>query len=222
MVIYESGGGRTTAAGAGVTDGAIVSWHAFVRGTLGIIGSPYQSVRRIVARADIREVWWILMCVAVYFGTVSLIRVSAFHPFLLTRHFFKLFIAMIGVWAVMSGVIYTVSRFLGGEGEIRQVAVGWAYTLVPTLGWFLMTSILSVILPPPRTTSLAGTAFSLLFLGLSAVLFYWKFMITYLVIRFAMRLDLGRIVVVVSIVVPFALTLSVLLNHWGIFRVPFI
>ena len=115
-----------------------------------------------------------------------------------------------------------MGKLLGSSGRLRPILLGWGYTLIPTTLWFLVTSILYVVLPPPRTQSSAGILFSVLFLVFSTALFFWKFMLAYLTMRFGLRLDLLRIVAVTIICLPFLGLYSVLMYRWGIFRVPFL
>jgi len=64
--------------------------------------------------------------------------------------------------------------------------------------------------------------FSAIFLVFSTVLFFWKVMLTYLTLRFGMRLDLGRIIVVFGVVGGIMLFYSIGMYKLGIFKIPFI
>ena len=157
-----------------------------------------------------------------YFALASLVKTAAFRPFLLTKQFVFLAGASTMTYLVVVLLLWFVGKLLGSSGRLRPILLGWGYTLIPTTLWFLVTSILYVVLPPPRTQSSAGILFSVLFLVFSTALFFWKFMLAYLTMRFGLRLDLLRIVAVTIICLPFLGLYSVLMYRWGIFRVPFL
>ena len=105
---------------------------------------------------------------------------------------------------------------------MRIVMHAWGYTLVPTVVWFLTTSLLSVALPPPRTTRMEGIVFSLIYLVFSAVLFYWKLTLGYLTVRFGMRLDMLRIVRVGFVLALFIGIYSYCMYRLSVFTIPFV
>jgi hypothetical protein len=116
----------------------------------------------------------------------------------------------------------TVGRLLGGVGNLSTLAVLWGYTLLPTTFWFLATSLLYLILPPPRTDSAAGVAFSIVYLVFSSMLLAWKVTLGYLTLRFGLKLDLARICgVIVAAAVVWGLY-SLFMYRLGIFRIPFL
>jgi hypothetical protein len=119
-------------------------------------------------------------------------------------------------------LILHVGKLVGARGRLQAILLCWGYTLIPTVLWFLVTSLLYVIIPPPRTQSTAGITFSVLFLSFSTVLFFWKFMLSYLALRFGLRLDLPRIGAVIAISLPIIGLYSALMYRLGIFRIPFL
>ena len=199
--------------------GAAIS---FGRNAVGVVTKPYETYRTLVERAK----GWELVCVAGliagYFTLASLVKVSAFRPFLLTREFMVLLGAAVVSYGVVVGLLWIVGRLVGGRGSFAGLACGWGYTLLPTVIWFFTTSALFLLLPPPRTMSVAGIVFSGLFLVFSVTLLFWKLMLGYLTLRFGLKLDLARILVVAGIVVPILGIYSVGMYRIGIFRVPFI
>lgn len=195
---------------------------AFGRTMVGIIIRPYETYRRIVERGSIWELFYIGFLLVCYFAVASLVKTAAFRPFLLTRQFVVLAAAAGATYMAVIGMIWIIGRKLKGKGTLAGIAVAWGYTLVPTLVWFLTTSLLYVFLPPPRTTSFAGVLFSGLYLVFSATLFFWKLTLGYLTLRFGMKLDLAKILVVAAISVPLLAAYSVVMYRMGIFRVPFL
>ncbi len=200
----------------------LVGGISFGKTVLGMITRPYETYRQIVDRGSFWELPFIGSLLAFYFALAAIVKTASFRPFLLTKQF-----AILGLGAGMGFVLtvvvlWIISRLVGGKGKIGKLALSWAYTLVPTTLWFLTTSLLYIILPPPRTTSFLGVLFSIVFLVFSAALFYWKFTLAYLSVRFAMRLDLARILVVWAVTVPILGIYSYFLYRWGVFKVPFL
>lgn len=185
-------------------DQMIVAGISFGRNTIGLVTRPYETYRRIIDGGSA----WELVYIAVL---ASLLLVN----------FVKVATAM-AMYAFVVLVMWIVGRRVGGRGTLGGVALGWGYTMLPTVCWFFMTSLLYILIPPPRTTSLAGIAFSALFLMVSATLFFWKLTLGYLTLRFGLKLDLARILVVVAVVAPIVGAWSWGMYRLGIFRVPFL
>lgn len=195
---------------------------AFGRTMVGIITRPYETYRRIVERASLWELAYIGCLLAGYFAIASVVKTAAFRPFLLTRQFTVLAAAAGATYIGVIGMMWIIGRKLGGKGTLSGIAVAWGYTLIPTLVWFLTTSVLYLLLPPPRTTSFAGLMFSGLYLVFSATLFFWKLTLAYLTLRFGMKLDLAKILVMTAIIGPLLGLYSVGMYRMGIFRIPFL
>lgn len=203
-------------------DRLLISAISFGRNAIGLVLRPYETMRRIVDRGSLYELPFIALLLAVYFALASLVKTAAFRPYLLTRQFVHLGGATAITFMLVITLLWVVGRLVGGRGSKRGVVLAWAYTLLPTTAWFFITSLLYVIIPPPRTTSPQGVAFSLLYLVFSATLLYWKLSLGYLTLRFGLKLDLPRIVVVLAIVVPLMGLYSIGMYMLGIFKVPFL
>jgi hypothetical protein len=205
-----------------VRDALISGLVTFSQNTVGIVFRPYETYRRITRRENVWELPFIALILAVYFAVASAVKTAAFHPFILSKQFVLIGSATGLTYIVMICLMFKSAQVLGGVGTLKRVALGWAYTLIPTLVWFMSTSVLYVILPPPRTTSAAGMAFSAAYLVFSAALFFWKTILMYLTLRFGMRLDLPKIAVIFVVVVPLMVLYSIGMYKLGIFRIPFI
>lgn len=203
-------------------DVLLVSLVAFGRTLVGIVARPYETYRRLTNRGTLVELFWVGLLLALYFSLAAIVKTAAFRPFLLTKQFVLLFGGALVGYVLAVASIWASGRAVGGKGNLIRVALGWGYTLVPTVVWFLATSILYIVLPPPRTTSVQGIVFSILFLVFSTVLFGWKMILSYLTLRFGLRLDLGKIMLVVALVLPILAVYSVWMYRMGIFRVPFL
>ncbi len=205
-----------------VIDALLVSGLTFFRNFVGIVVHPYEAMRRIAERGKIGELLFVGLLLALYFAISSLVRVSAFRPFLLTRQFMVLFNATLVGYILSVLALWFGGKLVGSSGTLSRLAIAWGYTLVPTVFWFLATSLLYVVLPPPRTTSPQGIALSVLFLLFSSVLLFWKGMLSYLAIRFSLRLALPKILVVLCVALPAWTAYTVAMYRLGVFRVPFL
>src|SRR5438093_576119 len=146
-----------------IGDLMVVSGVRFGQTLLGLIFRPYEAYRRIIKQSGAGELFYIALLLAVYFALVSVIKTAAFRPFLLTRQFVTLVSTVGATYLLVVATLWIAGHWVGGKGTIKSFAIAWGYTLIPTLVWFLATSLLYVILPPPRTTSDQGILFSFLY-----------------------------------------------------------
>lgn len=184
---------------------ALSSSIVFGRSVVGIATRPYETYRRIVERGSLWELACITVLVSLYCFSAR-IQVA---PVVLT-------------YLVTVGLFWWIGNMMGAKGRLSGFMLGWGYTLIPTLMWFLGTNLLYVLVPPPRTTSPQGIVFSVLYLLFSATLLFWKVILAYLSLRFGLKLDLAKISLVAAFVLPILGIYSVLMYRWGIFRIPFL
>jgi hypothetical protein len=203
-------------------DHILIGMYAFTHSYIGIIVKPYETYRRIVKDGTLYELFPIGILLSLYFATNALVKAPAFRPFVLTRHFMKTSIAVVVTACFASFVLWTIGKAFGGKGEYKRFLLAWAYTLIPTLCWFLFASLLYICIPPPRTTLPSGIALSIVFLTVSSVLFFWKIILSYLALRFGMKLDLMRIFGILVVSLPIVGIYSFGMYRLGIFRVPFL
>jgi hypothetical protein len=195
---------------------------AFGRNIWGIVTRPYETYRRIVNKGSPWEMAFVGVCLVLYFATATIVKTSLFRPFLMTRQFLLLGAATMVTFLLAVSLFWQVGRWFGAKSNFRGLVLGWGYSLVPTLVWFWMTSLLYVALPPPRTTSMPGIVFSIVYLLISATLFFWKIILSYLALRFGLRLNFAKILTVCAIVLPILGLYSFGMYRLGIFRIPFI
>ena len=195
---------------------------AFFRSCIGLVTKPYETYRRIVHNSSVWELVSLGVLLSCYFAIASLVKTAAFRPFVLTKQFVIIAFSVVVTYVVTVSLLWVVGKIVGGKGNIRTVAIAWGYTLVPTLIWFLGTSILYVLFPPPRTGRPLGMVFSAIFLIFSIVLFFWKAILTYLTLRFSLRLTLWRIIAVFGVVGGIMVFYSIGMYRLGIFKIPFI
>ena len=200
----------------------IIDGITFGRTLIGLISRPYETYRRIATHGRPGELLYIGLLMSCYFALASLVKIASFRPFLLTAQFAVLaFGAASGVMLAWLSIA-AVGRLMGKRGSGVVVLLSWSYTLLPTVTWFLATSVLYVVLPPPRTTSLPGVIFSLLFLVFSATLFWWKITLSYLALRFSLKLSLPQAVIVGVCSAPGVAAWAYAMYKYGVFRVPFL
>lgn len=206
----------------GLPDAIIFHGIRFGRTTLGLVTRPYETYRSITDRGGAGELVYVSALLLCYFALASLVKVSEFRPFLLTKQFLVLGLGA-GSGAILSILLISIfGNMLGSKVRVGSVIMAWGYTLIPTVIWFLATSLLYVVLPPPRTASIAGILFSMLFLVFSATLLWWKITLVYLTLRFTLRLNLGKCALVALFSAPFLMIWSIMMYTLGIFKVPFI
>jgi hypothetical protein len=194
----------------------------FAQNAIGITLRPYDTYRRIAKTRNRWELLAIGGLLLAYFATASIVKTAAFRPYLLTKQFVVLGSGAASTYLFVSALLWAVGRRFGGVGEFTGFAIAWAYTLMPTVLWFWATSILYVVLPPPRTTSTQGVLFSLFYLGFSATLLYWKIILSYLALRFSLRMDLRQILLTVLVSSPAILLYGIFMYKMHIFKIPFI
>jgi len=205
-----------------MSDQLVVAIYSFGRNSIGLVTRPYETYRRIVNHGSLWEFVPLSILIASYLGVASFVKTAAFRPYMLTKQFVILALAVGMTFGLVVGLLWIVGRFVGGKGTLRGVLLGWAYTLIPTVCWFYLTSFLYMLLPPPRTTRPLGIIFSALFLLFSSVLFFWKIILSYLTVRFSLKLDLLRISIVFFIVIPIVVLYSIGMYRLGIFKIPFV
>ena len=200
----------------------IVALIDFGRNVVGLVTRPYETCRRIAEKANLWELTYVGAVLSLYFVLASVVKVAGFRPFLLTRQFIVLAAAAGVTYCFVVGLFWEIGRRVAVNGKLRSLAVLWGYSLLPTAAWFFITSILYILLPPPRTTSMQGILFSVLFLVFSVTLFLWKMTIAYLSLRFGLRIGLGKILVVSAVALPILVLYSFGMYRLGIFRIPFL
>lgn len=203
--------------------GFIRSFIFFGRNLLGCINNPYITYRRLSAEeSDLEQTVFIPILVILYFIFIATLRFGMGNPFFLTVKFNTLLFSSLFGFAMMLGIFYIGGRLVGSKGPLKQIYLLWVYTLVPTLLWFFITSILYILLPPPRTMTFWGKLYSVVFVAFSIAVLFWKIILYYLTLRFSLKLDLARIIQISILVIPTVLIYSLLMYEWGIFRIPFI
>ncbi len=187
----------------------------FARRVFLLITQPYQTMRKISFSYDTNQLAIILLFCFCYFLFSSQIRGNALYGVVL---FFFFLLLLIGT----TQFFYWFGKQFEVGISYRVVLFTYCYTLIPTLFWFLTNAILYVILPPPRTVSLLGKGFSLVYTTYSVSLLIWKVLLVYFSIRFSARLGVYRIIYLMILYLLMLVPISVLMYQLRIFRIPFI
>lgn len=193
----------------------------FIRNSYGVFAKPYETYRQLVKSTHFAQILPLFLLIGLYFFFAGVIR-HGLHPLIVAKSGIKISVVALTTYALVVLAMYLVGSLLKGKGKLKEVAMTWGYSLWPTLIWFYMTSALYLLIPPPRTASLADQVFSYVFLVASLVLFFWKGVLYYLTLRFALKLDFKRIVISSLILFPAGIVYALLMYRLNIFRIPFI
>lgn len=186
-----------------------------VRRSLFLILYPYRTMRLISIKSNRHQVWIIFFIAFSYFLTAHRIRNSLVQGLLA----FALFL---GLFYLTVTFFYLLSVRSRPQISFSSFVYTFSYTLIPTLFWFWTTTLLFVVLPPPRLYTPLGTGFSIFFVAYSLSLLAWKLILVYLAVRFSSRQGIYRIVYMLILYLIIFLPVSVFFYYQRLFRIPFI
>lgn len=192
-----------------------------------LILKPYETMRSISQRTYPTQIGIIAMCIYIYFVYASAIRTRTFDPVILSSSSLWTFIYFLLTFILVTGYFYffghVAQRFKKAQPSDYRVFVSlFAYSLIPTFLWFLATSTLFVLVPPPRGITLLGKAFSVIFIVYSITLLLWRFNLLYISLRFALKAKFYTILFAIGSFCAWFGLYAVLMYRLGIFRIPFI
>lgn len=176
---------------------------------------PYKTLRKIAQENDYMQVGILLLSGGLYFFAANTVRPYPYHPGIL-------FIVFLLHFSLTIVFFYFLAKIFQKDIKIKPFILTFAYTLIPTLIWFLANALLYALLPPPRTMSMLGKAFSIFFITFSASLLIWKIILWYLAIRFSSRIAFYRIIYLMLLYSCILAPYILLMYHFRIFRIPFI
>lgn len=192
-------------------DFSFISFVIMIRRFVGLLLTPYKTMRKIAIEGEYSDLTWIYFFSSLYFFLSGNIRME--------------------LWGIITMIILTLFSvgffsLLPSRETIPQkwktVWLTWSHTLFPTIIWFYTTLVFYLILPPPRTISLLGKAFSIFYIGFSVSLLAWKLILVYLSIRFSLRVHIYRVLYYFILYLALSIPLWVLLYRLGISRIPFV
>jgi hypothetical protein len=187
-----------------------------IRRSLFLAFFPYKTMRKISEDHDMSQVFLIWIFIAFYFLWANTLRQYPYEPFILYLMTVFHFIATIIYFFLATQVFHNY------EIQIKPFILTFTYTMIPTLLWFVLNSVLYAVLPPPRTMSILGKAFSIFFISFSVTLLLWKVILVYLAIRFSAKLTFYRILYSIIIYLAMILPYALYLYSLQFFRIPFL
>ncbi|KKP29283.1 MAG: hypothetical protein UR15_C0018G0009, partial [Parcubacteria group bacterium GW2011_GWA2_31_28] len=158
-----------------------------IRNFFFLIFFPYKTMRRISQENDVLQLLIILIFIYIYFHIANNVKVFAIHPILmLVIVLAQLFVTVL--------FFYGFNRIWEKKVNFTSFVYTFSYSFLPTLIWFSANTILYYVLPPPRTLSMTGKAFSIVFVAFSLSLLLWKIILVYLAIRFSSKRNFYSII----------------------------
>lgn len=180
-----------------------------------LIFYPYKTMRKISFEKDYYQVFIIFFVSFLYFKFAYFLRDEPFPATII-------FLAFCVNFLLTSLFFYGLGKIFDRTAQFSSFIFTLSYSLIPTLLWFLCTSFLYVLLPPPRTFSLRGELFSVVFITISISLLAWKLILIYLALRFSSKQNFYRIIFMMVLYLVWFIPYSLLLYYLRLFRIPFI
>lgn len=192
-------------------DFSFLSFIITLRRFIGLLFTPYKTMRTISVDGKRNELTWIYFFSILYFLLSGNVRAELW-----------------GIGTMIALVLFSVSFFSllptteAIHNKWTTIFITWTYTLFPTLLWFYTTLAFYIILPPPRTTSIWGMLFSIFYIAFSVSLLAWKLILVYLSIRFSLRAHVYRVLFYILIYMTISIPIWITLYRLGMSRVPFV
>lgn len=179
--------------------------------------SPYKTMRNISEETDYMQIFIIFSGIFIYFFSANTFRPYDYEPGIL----FLLTIFHYGATVLF---FYMAASIMQKEREFtfQSFLFTFAYALIPTMIWFIINSWLYMIVPPPRTLSLMGKSFSLVFITFSITMLAWKVILEYLAIRFSTKFSFFSIVYSIIFYLVAVIPYSLFMYSLKFFRIPFL
>ncbi|CAN5219392.1 hypothetical protein BH09PAT2_BH09PAT2_03340 [soil metagenome] len=154
-----------------------------------LIMYPYKTMRKISFETDYFQIILLFGCVCVYFYFANILRQYHYEPIILF---------ILTVFHYLGSVLFFhfIATIFSKDKQLsmKPFLFTLMYSMIPTLIWLGVNSSLYLILPPPRTFSLLGGAFSVVYISFSLAMLVWKVILEYLAIRFASKMPFYQVV----------------------------
>lgn len=193
----------------------LASFIIVLRRSLLLMIRPYKTMFNIANEDDYLQVVEIFILVTFYYFAASFIRPFNIHPLILLLIILIQFIGTISFF-------YFFSKLYRKDISIKDFVFTFAYTYIPTLIWFIVNLILYIFLPPPRTLSVWGKGFSIVYVSFSFSILLWKFILFYLAVRLSSKLNIYKVSYMVIIYIAILIPYVLLIYFLKLFRVPFL
>ncbi|EKE14257.1 MAG: hypothetical protein ACD_12C00603G0002 [uncultured bacterium] len=185
---------------------------------IGLILDPYKTMRKISLEKDYWQPGIIIGLIFIYFKFIYYLREKMYPATFIYGSFIINFLLTIIFFYFLAKLFSKNKK----EISFSSFLFTFSYSLFPTLIWFLSTSILFIFLPPPRTLSLLGKGFSIIFVTYSLNLLAWKIILVYLAVRFSAKQNFFRIFYMIALYLSWFIPYSIFLYQFKLFRIPFI
>ena len=200
----------------GFISGVLASIYLYLRRIVLLAIFPYKTMRRISEENDFWQIVLIFISIIIYFLLANRFREYDYEPFVLLLMTLFHYLATVIFFYLFTQIIGFAST------KLQPFLFTFAYALIPTLVWFSINSWLYALLPPPRTVSILGKAFSIGYIAFSSAVLMWKVILMYLAIRFSTKLKFFQIVYVVILYLVAIIPYSIFLYSLRFFRIPFL
>ncbi|MCB0753428.1 MAG: hypothetical protein KDC52_18295 [Ignavibacteriae bacterium] len=146
-------------------------------------------MRKISMETDYMQIFVIFLLILIYFFSANTFRPYDYEPGVLFLLTFFHYAATV-IFFYMAAIIMKKER----DFTFQSFLFTFAYALIPTIIWFVINSWLYAFIPPPRTFSLMGKSFSLVYITFSIAMLSWKIILEYLAVRYATRFSFYSVV----------------------------
>lgn len=183
--------------------------------TVLLIFYPYKTMRAIAKETDYTQILVIFLSVLLYYFSLDKVKDLSLPPFIQFGIVVFNVLATVCVTALFNYIYHK-------KIELKPFLFLFSYALLPTIIWFYLNTFLFVTLPPPRHITFLGKLFSITFITLSVSILAWKVILWYLAVRYSTKLQFYEILYITIIYLSLTIPYSMLLYHFGLFRIPFI
>ncbi len=174
-------------------------------------------MRRIAEETDYMQIFVIFGIILVYFVSADKFREYNYEPGILFLLTFFHYAATVFFFYMAATIMQK-----GREFTFQSFLFTFAYALIPTIIWFTVTSWLYAIIPPPRTLSMLGKSFSIVYISFSIAILAWKMILQYLAIRFSTKFSFYSIVYSILIYLVIVIPYAIFMYSLRFFRIPFL
>ena len=175
-------------------------------------------MRKISLEKDYYQPAVIIGIIFLYFKFIYYLRDKVYPATVIYLLFIINFLLTILFFYFLSGIFSKNKK----EITFRSFFFTFSYSLLPTLIWFLTTSLLYIFITPPRSFSILGKGFSIFFTAYSLSILIWKLFLIYLAVRFSSKQNFFRIIYMMIFYLTWFIPYSIFLYQFKLFRIPFI
>ena len=154
-----------------------------------LIMYPYKTMRKISLENDYIQIIVIFIIVYIYLHVANTLREYTYEPLIL-------FILTIYHYVATVIFFHFITSIFCQNKTVRVTPFLFtlAYAMIPAIMWLAVNSTLFYLMPPPRTFSLLGKTFSIIYISFSIAMLCWKLILQYLALRFASKMPFYKIV----------------------------